>query len=733
MNKYNIIQFLKFTVVGVLNTLIDWVIFFALTHYIPFFQITNHEVIAKSISFTVAVVNSFIWNSLWTFRNEYKTGLESGDKNAVATIYFGRFIVVSLIGLGLNTIVFYIMRPVGSAIFARVSLAQLFALAIATLAVLLWNFLANKFWTYKIEKSTAKSVQKNWLIYLAVGFMLLIMFLLSFLTMKKDSAIVDEVAHISAGYSYLEKQDMRMNPEHPPLAKIIAAVPLTFLHLNKPFNNWSWNGVNEWDLGWKFLYNSGNSADQILAWARTPMILLTLLIGLLLFKWANKLYGARTGLFVLFLFVFFPNFIAHDHFVTTDMAATLGFLVSIYFYDKQLKNPSVQNIFWAGVFFGLAQLLKFSTFLLIGMLPLYLIIRLLIFRKEIDFWKFLKNQIWGLVQIFLIGFGIVYLFYMVLYWNTPLAIENKLIDLSLPTAGASVYNHILKIMTGIPILAPIGHYLLGLIMVFSRVGGTQTSFLLGKYSASGFRMFFVYTFLFKVPLPIIILLISGIIWLFVRKIKKKARLGSDDNQRREDVWNIWVFLTFPTLYFLLAFRSDLDLGVRYLFPMFPFLFLFIGRFVQPVLIKKKIIQGIFLIILSVWYFLGTILIYPHFMAYFNELRYPLKLQKNQIFIDSSLDWGQDLRRLADYCQSNNIKNIKVDYFGGGLLSYYMPGATDWHSKDGQVKSGWLAVSVTYYQMSKFFGPRDHQMDYSYLDNIKPTAVIGDSILVYHFK
>ncbi|GAG94790.1 unnamed protein product, partial [marine sediment metagenome] len=149
--KANFIQFVKFAIVGVSNTFIDWAIFFLLTQYFVFFQGGQNEVLAKAISFVVAVVNSFIWNSLWTFRQEFKAGLAQGEKGTVQAIYFGRFFVVSAIGLILNSLVFYLARPLTDLVFVRLELAQLLALMIATLVVLTWNFLANKFWTYKVR------------------------------------------------------------------------------------------------------------------------------------------------------------------------------------------------------------------------------------------------------------------------------------------------------------------------------------------------------------------------------------------------------------------------------------------------------------------------------------------------------------------------------------------------------------------------------------------------------
>ena len=103
----------------------------------------------------------------------------------------------------------------------------------------------------------------------------------SILNAKNDSAIFDEVAHIPAGYSYVSQHDTRLNPEHPPLIKDLAGLPLLFLHLKFDTTAPFWTGElpNAWDEGqWaagrSLLYESGNNPDQIIFWSRLPIVLL---------------------------------------------------------------------------------------------------------------------------------------------------------------------------------------------------------------------------------------------------------------------------------------------------------------------------------------------------------------------------------------------------------------------------------------------------------------------------
>ncbi|PIQ92037.1 MAG: hypothetical protein COV69_03970 [Parcubacteria group bacterium CG11_big_fil_rev_8_21_14_0_20_39_14] len=109
----------------------------------------------------------------------------------------------------------------------------------------------------------------NRLANLTAGILLLLMALFTIPSAADDSATCDEITHITAGYSYLTQKDMRLNPEHPPLIKDLAALPLLFFNLNFPINSIYWNsGFNmSSDMGEQFLY-SGNNFGQILFFAR---------------------------------------------------------------------------------------------------------------------------------------------------------------------------------------------------------------------------------------------------------------------------------------------------------------------------------------------------------------------------------------------------------------------------------------------------------------------------------
>jgi len=147
MKLKNIMQFIKFAVVGVANTLVDWLAFYLLIMLV----MPDEKLLAKAISFVIAAINSLIFNSIWTFRKEFLTGIKDQNLRFYHIIsYFGRFFVVSLVGFSINYLTFkWIISFVASTSLANYS--NILGLFCASGAALVWNFLINKFWTYSKE------------------------------------------------------------------------------------------------------------------------------------------------------------------------------------------------------------------------------------------------------------------------------------------------------------------------------------------------------------------------------------------------------------------------------------------------------------------------------------------------------------------------------------------------------------------------------------------------------
>ncbi|MBI2451303.1 MAG: glycosyltransferase family 39 protein [Parcubacteria group bacterium] len=659
-----------------------------------------------------------------------------------------------------------------------------------------------------------------------LGFMLILMLSSSW----NDSAIVDEVPHIGAGYSYLTRKDMRLNPEHPPLIKDLAALPLLFLDLKFPKTDPSWTqDINgQWTFGAEFIHKIGNPAEKILFWSRLPIMLLTLLLGFFVFKWTRGLFGDKAGLIALFLYALSPTIIAHGRFVTTDAGAAAGIFIASYFFVKFIRHQTGKNLIWAGITLGLAQLAKFSVFLLFPLFSLLAFIWILGQEKE----TWLKNLLWvfgKLILIFAISSAVIWGVYGYHVWNYPSKPENPIAqkriletancdsDQSIKEMGPSQFRDTACILksfgngqktvasacldlkfikrcpveliiwaTDKPILRPMAQYLLGFLMVVQRSLGGNTAYFLGEVSAIGSRIYFPVVYFIKETLTLHIFTLAAILIFIIERVNKK-RLAwnsiTNDNFFKKIVefrklktgqniewlknhFSEFTMVSFIILYWFTSIRSNLNIGVRHLLPILPFTFVLtagqIVKLLRPARNKlslstdiafaaEQISNGVsrpkydsktifetLIIGLLVFQFISVIRVWPSFLAYFNEAVGGYK-QGYLYVTDSNLDWGQDLKRLKNFMDKNNIPKINLDYFGGGggpeyfLAEKFNP----WWSARGKPDEGeWFAISATFLQGAWgspapgfIIKPEDR---YDWLRPYQPFVKIGQSIWVFKF-
>src|SRR3989338_4095430 len=260
-------------------------------------------------------------------------------------------------------------------------------------------------------------------------FLLLLIFgVLAVTSMWNDSSNYDERIHLPAGYSYITQRDMRLNPEHPPLIKDLAAMPLLFLDIKLPFQSWGWNTplnasqsrTPAWqtDVGFgnDLLYYSGNDAQKMMRYGRIPIILIGLLLGFYIFRFTKEIWGNGTGIIALVMYSFSPTVLAHTRLVTTDVAAAAAFFISFYYLYHWLKTPTKRNLWVFGIIFGLALLTKFSTFLLLPTFGLIVLIYAIIQNKK---WFWIKKYVGGFIFSLIIAYAVIGLIYGYHSWNYP--------------------------------------------------------------------------------------------------------------------------------------------------------------------------------------------------------------------------------------------------------------------------------------------------------------------------
>lgn len=527
-------------------------------------------------------------------------------------------------------------------------------------------------------------------------------------TNLKESATMDELAHIPAGYSYIRYLDYRLNPEHPPLVKALAALPLLVLDLKFPTGHKSWtdDANGQWEVGKQFLYRSGNDADLIIKWSRLFPIIITLLSIIITYFLSKELLGQWWALLPSFLFGLSPTVLAHGHYVTTDVGATFGVLIASFAFIKFLLKPNKNNVIWSGLTLGLAELLKFSNALLIPFF-IILVIFFLIAKKirtpsePIYFWRWFKN----ILLIFTISLTLIYAVYFLFILNYPpdkhAADAISLLHTFSPRWLAEFDISMIKNS----LLRPFGQYLLGLLMVLERSAFGNTGYFLGEVSNAGWWYYFPVVFLLKEPLPSLFLIFiaigAGVVTIIKNLKPKTYKLKTYADYLGTHLAE-FALLLFIIIYWVYSIRSPLNIGIRHLLPTLPFIYilsagalknLFQGR-------KTNIFRPWATAVLIIWYLGETIYATPYFLSYFNKAAGGT-FNGYHYVTDSNYDWGQDLKRLKKWVEENKIKKIAVDYFGGGDPAYYLGEKTElwWSARGNPQNEGieWLAVSVNILQ------------------------------------
>ena len=606
-------------------------------------------------------------------------------------------------------------------------------------------------------------------------------FALMYSASQKESAIMDELAHIPAGYGYVRNFDYRLNPEHPPLVKALAMLPVLFLDPIFPITSTAWTtDVNgQWAMGADFLYNSGNDADKIIRTARIMPMLLTILLIVLIYIWAREILGRWWGLIPAFVFGLSPTVLAHGHYVTTDVCAAFGIILATYFFLKFLNRPSRRHLIYAGLAFGVAELAKFSTALLI---PYFILLLLTLWLSKIarqwrgtavgQRWKLLGFHAWKYIKwafgIFVIGYVVVvYPIYALFTLNYPVSKQTSDTQFILTSfaGGPTPPGHLCKParcladldiwMTRHQITRPLAEYALGVLATLQRSAGGNTGYFLSQVSAAGSRIYFPAVYLLKEPIPVLIMVFLALsygIWGLIKKIKNdRGRLREDFLNYLELNFTEFSILLFIIIYWIWSILSPLNIGFRHLLPTLPLIYILTADVwrkwakkvpdLTSIASRTKVVwlwcKSLFasvlkyaiIIILLLWFLAETTLAAPYFLSYFNEFgggtwngyRYAT---------DSNYDWGQDLLRLKQWVDTHPAVNkIAVDYFGGGNPKYYLDDREEnwWSARGNPADQGihWLAVSINTLQGStEPLAPgqkRNPQDSYSWLTILRPPA------------
>lgn len=550
---------------------------------------------------------------------------------------------------------------------------------------------------------------------------------LSIDAMRGTSATFDEGAHLPAGYSYLALGDHRLNPEQPPLVKLLAAAPLLALRPELRTDDVAWRTARQWELGRRFLYR-WNDADRLLLRGRLPVVALASCLVVAVFLAARARFGAAAAAAAALLSALSPEVLAHGALVTTDLSFALFFFLAVVAWERLLRHASAGRLLAAGLATGAAFAAKFSAPILLPVLALLALHAVLGREPLASSLRAPRHDVTArrdrVAHALRLGAGVaavalavVWASYGFRYALTPEpALRAELRQaLDAPQPGAL---RAAVAWAGRAGLVP-EDYARGALFVAEH-SEARATFLLGERRDHGFPHYFAVTFLLKTPVPL--LLLTALAVARVRRL------------RADDAWLVWL----PVVVYLAATATrGLQIGHRHLLPIYPFLFLAAGEAAVALWGWRGRIGPTLAGALALWYAAGTLAQHPHHLAYVNALGGG-SANGWRLLVDSNLDWGQDLKRLAAWSKANAVTRLKLSYFGSADPAYYgidaetLPGYTAPHAvrivreiRPGDV----VAVSATNLQGVYLESDEDRAL-MARLRATQPVARVGWSILVY---
>jgi len=391
-------------------------------------------------------------------------------------------------------------------------------------------------------------------------------------------------------------------------------------------------------------------SEQTLIWfCRIPTIIFGVLLGIFIFRWSRELYGVRGGLFSLFLYVFCPNVVAHARLATTDVYCCFFIFISIYAFRKYARSQTSANLILLSVAVGMAQLSKQTALLLF---PILLGLGMVeTFRRSASLHFHLKRRLLSHFLFFV--FVVILIINLGYFFNgsfRSLRDYREWFQQQSPDVAATFPpardGMIAASLDRVPIPLPIA-YVEALVLgkyINATGEGHGTIYLLGELSQYGYWDYFLVAFFLKTPLPTIAFLVVAI-WMAVKS--RQFPVASDETA---------LLVTSGIIFFFFSFCTTAQIGIRYILPMYPFLYVFLGKIVSQGMTRLKIciVAG-----LSIYLVVSFASYYPHYISYFNELCWDrTKLYK--YLADSNLDWGQDNNYLVEYLELHRGEDIHVN-------------------------------------------------------------------------
>lgn len=536
----------------------------------------------------------------------------------------------------------------------------------------------------------------------------------------RESVTFDEPNHMFAAYMMLKNGDFGLNPEHPPLAKLLAALPLLGQDLWVPRLEGRNFKTEAYLSGRDWLARNDGDTQRIVMKMRLAAGLLALAFSLMVFFAAREWFGTEAGLVAMVLATFDPNVLAHSALVTTDIGVSLFFLASIYAFYRYVKQPTPLRLLVAGVAAGLLLATKHSAILLAPMLALLIGWEVATAQKGTRARAALRLS-GAFAAMVLIGVVVLWCFYGWRYSARPAGLEmsTTLADFVAPL-GPFVSSAILGI--GHMHLLP-ESYLFGLVDV-ARMTAFYPTFIFGKVYAHGVWFYFPSVILIKTTLGLLALVGIAAYATVTGKLKKAREL---------------VFVLLPACFYLIvAIVAGMDIGARHILPADTFAFILAagGITVLAATSKRWMWAGAVLVAAHV---VSALTVFPNYIAYANEAWGGPK-NVHKLLSDANADWAQQLYQVKAWQDKHPSEECWFAYFAYpeidpavyGIHCKHLPTADTFWLGGADIIPPVIEgnVYISAGDLSGCEWPSSRMNAYTSFQDLKPEAEIDYGVMVY---
>lgn len=564
---------------------------------------------------------------------------------------------------------------------------------------------------------TEKSSKRVWWL---VAFLLAVQAVMVAGIVHRESLTFDEDDHMFAGYMMWHTGDYGLNPEHPPLVKLLATVPLLGRNLWVPELKPRDFKLEAYLDGRDWLARNDGDRNQLVFQMRLMAGLVALALTLVIFLAAREWFGETAGVIALIIAVFEPNFLGHSALVTTDAGVTLFFLASVYTFWRWVDKPSVLRLLIAGVTAGLLLATKHSGILLAPML-IVLAVWEVTRAERSQRGRTTARMAGGLASIVVVGVVVLWAFYGFRYAARPdgLALSTSLVDYTKPLSPFSA---------GVVLWFAKWHllpesYLMGLTDV-KRMAQFYPTFIFGKVYAHGQWWYFPAVMLIKTTLGLIAMTAVGIWAMATGKLKQTQAL---------------VYLGVPSaVYLAVAIVAGMNIGARHILPLYAFGAIFAGGAMAAMAKQGRR-----------WVWVAVALVAAHGISSMTSMPNPIAYANEawggsgntyKLLSDANTDWAQQLFQVKSWidkhpgeeCYFAYFANPEVDPAVYGIHCHMLPTAdTFWMGGAEHVPAkvtGNLLISAG--DLSGCEWPSSGMNPYLELQSREPDAKIDNGVLVY---